>query len=219
MPTAVASTERHTFDFLAARGARETLVFVSMLATAAVCTQAAAAQSPRTIDVRPMVGGVAFFGQFDELDADLQERGARSSLENAIGYGLDVGVPFTQRFDVDVRFRYVPTDFSVHNGTQSVGFENELYIGGVGISYMPGRSDGSVKSVFSVGLGGKHYTLFDSASFDWMWNLGAAIEIDTQPLRLRFGLMDFMSFFDESGESKLQNDVMFTTAVVLSPFE
>lgn len=45
MPPAVASTERHTFNYLAARGARETLVFVSMLATAAVCVQAAVAQS------------------------------------------------------------------------------------------------------------------------------------------------------------------------------
>lgn len=189
-----------------------------MLATAAVCTQVAVAQSPRTVEVRPMIGGVAFLGELDELDAELQELGARSSLENGIGYGVDVGLPLTHQVDIDVRLRYVPTDFSVHNGAQSFGYANELYIGGIGISYLPDKGDGSVKPVFSVGLGAKYYTLFNAGTFDLMWNLGTAIEIETHPARLRFGLMDFMSVFDEGGGAKFQNDVMFTTAVVLSPF-
>lgn len=189
-----------------------------MLAMSAVCTQAADAQSVRDVELRPMTGGIVFLGDVAEVSAENQERGARSSLENGIAYGMDIGVPLAEQFGVDVKLRYAPTDFSVHNGTQSFGFENKLYMGGAGVSYTPDENGGSATPAFSAGLGAKYYTLFNSGTLDFMWYVGTALEVETHSVTLRFDLVDFMSTFDESGESKLQNDVMFTTAVVLSPF-
>jgi len=189
-----------------------------MLAMAAYCPQAAVAQTARDLELRPMIGGIVFFGDVAEVSMENQERGARSSLENGIAYGMDIGVPFAEQFGIDIKLRYAPTDFSVHNGTQSFGFENKLVMGGAGVSYTAGEEGGPVTPAFSAGLGGKYYSFFSSGTFDFMWYLGAGLEVETRSVTLRFDLVDFMSTFDESGESKLQSDVMFTTAVVLSPF-
>lgn len=165
-----------------------------------------------------MIGGIVFFGELDELDAELEGSGARSSLENGTAYGVDVGIGLSERLGADVRLRYVPTDFSVHDGTQSFGFQNDLLIGGIGVSYLPDAPTESITPVLSVGGGFKRYSFFESGGLDFMWNVGAALVFETPLLRLRFDLMDFMSVFRSPRGSKFQNDVMFTTAVVLSEF-
>jgi len=193
---------------------------VAVLWTASPC----GAQAPRSFEVRPSIGSTYFLSEVGESDP-----GARGSLENTVGYGLDLGFPmwFSDHWGLDVNLRYTPTEISVREDVrlgdrtveQAVGFDGNLYAAGLSISRYFGRdADQPVTPFVSAGGGVKQYTGAFSTQYDAMWNVGGGVILESDLARFRISLKNFMSVFDGATPERLQHDLMLSMAVVITPF-
>lgn len=196
---------------------------VAVLWTASPC----GAQAPRTFEVRPSIGSTYFLSEVGESDSS-----GRASLESTVGYGFDLGFPlwFSARWGLDVNLRYTPTEISVRVRTQlegrtveqAAGFDANLYAAGLSITRYFGRGAGQPVTPFvSAGGGVKQYTgVFSSIQYDAMWNVGGGVILESDLVRFRISLRDFMSVFDGATPEpeRLQHDLMLSTAIVITPF-
>lgn len=202
--------------------ARSKLVAAPVLAVALLWgASPCAAQAPRSLEVRPSIGSTYFLSEVGQSDL-----GSRGSLENTVGYGLDLGLPFGfgDVWGFDVNLRYTPTEVSVRRDVEFAGetheqvvdFDTNVYAAGLSVTRYFARGGNPV--FLSAGAGVKRYTGAFATTYDPMWNVGAGIVFGSDPARFRISLRNFMSVFDGSEPERLQHDLMLSTAVVVTPF-
>lgn len=204
--------------------ARSQLVAVPVLAVVFLwAASPCAAQAPRSLEVRPSIGSTFFLSEVGETSP-----GSRGSLESAVGYGLDLGLPFGfgDLWGFDVNLRYTPTEISVRRDVEvegedrevelAVGFDANLYAAGLSVTryFVSGRNP----LFISAGAGVKRYTGAFVTTYDAMWNIGGGIIFESDVARFRISLRNFMSVFDDAEPERFQHDLMLSTAIVITPF-
>lgn len=197
---------------------RRSSVFVVLLLWASgPLTPNAVAQDRGTFELTALVGVASFLNE--PADPTTTEDGSRVHFvfEQALGVGLRLGLNFGDAVGFDADMLYVPTEFSAVDGSMSGGLEANVYIvGGTLRIMLPPIGGGDVEPFGAVGAGVKGYDGLIGTHTDAMWSIGGGVYVPVgTTLDVRLELRDYMSRFDGAGDTRFQNDLLFTVGLVL----
>lgn len=181
------------------------------------------AQAPMKMDLTAFAGAAIFPGDLaDELlvcEGILCDRIQDVGLKAGVALGAHAGARFGD-WSIEGTVAFAPSSFE---GTstlgQTVSVDMNLLLYGVNLLYtIP--SDNPLMEVFLVtGVGAKTHSPSDGeAQTNVMGNVGVGLRVWLSPtLALRFEGRDYLSSYEGVVGSSLQNDLLFTVGLSLSP--
>lgn len=194
------------------------LLMLSLMLLLLKPTGDALAQQRGTFEFMPTVGAAFFLNEvIDPVTVEGFE--VRSAFDDAFAVGFSLGLNFTETIGFDAGFLYVPTELSSATGGVSAGLDaNEYIVGGTLRLALPWISSRSFSSYAAAGAGVKGYDGVIGTHTNAMWSVGLGTYVPLSgAFHLRFDLRDYMSRFGADGDTRFQNDVLFTAGIVFSP--
>jgi len=146
------------------------------------------------------------------------DAGVRNHLrvDDGAGLSLRVGWRFSPRLSVEGRYVLIPTRISAVGGSLVGGAETDVTLAGGGITYRLSNSR-RISPYLRIGGGVVSYASDFSTDRDPTVSAGGGVRIDVgDRLDLRLELLDCMSSFNATEPSHFQNDLLFTTGLVIS---
>ena len=195
------------------------VVFTICLATAGSLE----AQAVPKLELTPFAGAVLFPGTLaDELlvcEGIVCDRVQDVGMKAGVAFGAHAGARFGG-WSVEGTLAYAPSSFE---GTstlgQTVSVDTDLLLYGVDVLYtLPGENP-LMELFLAAGAGAKTHSPSEGESqTNVTGDLGVGLRVWLSPiLALRFEGRDYVSSFDSEGGSSLQNDLLFSVGLTISP--
>ena len=194
-----------------------------VLAASLVPSSPLKAQAPMKLDLTAFAGAAVFPTNLADVllvcEGILCDRVQDVGMKAGVALGAHAGARFGA-WSIEGTLAFAPSSFE---GTSTLGptvsVDTNLLLYGVDLLYtIP--SDNPLMEVFlATGVGAKTHSPSDGESqTNAMGNLGVGLRVWLSPtLALRFEGRDYISSFEGEGSSSLQNDLLFTVGLSLSP--
>lgn len=196
---------------------------LAVLMTCFLVAPPALAQEPMKMELTAFAGAAVFPGsladEFLVCEGIVCDRIQDVSMTAGVAFGAHAGARFGP-WSVEGTVAFAPSSLE---GTSTLGptvsVDTNLMLYGVDLLYTIPSENPLMEVFLATGLGAKTHSPSDGdGQTNVAGNLGVGLRVWLSPtLALRFEGRDYISSFEGEGESSLQNDLLFTVGLSLSP--